>query len=260
MAGGHAHGGAHGPVGDLASPVHRLDPRAKILGLVGVTVVGVSTPASAWPVWVACAAVLVAVAAAGRVPPRALWRRSRTVLPLVVAAAVFVPFAREGPVAFSVGPFDASREGLEVLLSVAVKAAIGTVSAVLLAATTSVPEVIRGLEAMRVPRLLILVATFMYRYLFVIAGELGRMRAALAARAYRPRHLLQIAPLGRMVSALFLRSYARGERVYLAMQARGFTGEMPRAEPLRLGRTDAVFVAVVVLALVPLRTVLGAHP
>ncbi len=127
----------------------------------------------------------------------------------------------------------------------------------LLAATTSVPSIIRGLEAMRVPRLLILVATFMYRYLFVIAEELARMRSALAARAYRPRSLMAIAPLGRMVAALFLRSYSRGERVYLAMLARGFTGEMPRPEALRLGRSDAVFVAAIALALIPLRAVLG---
>jgi cobalt/nickel transport system permease protein len=257
MAGLHPHAAA-GPAGDLASPVHRLDPRAKIAGLVGVTVVAVTTAPSAWPAWAACAAVLAAVAAAGRVPPVVIWRRSRIVLPLVLAAAIFIPVAREGAVVASIGPFDISREGLDVLLSVAVKATIGTVSAVLLAATTSVPEIIRGLEAMRVPRLLILVATFMYRYLFVISDELGRMRSALAARAYRPRHLLQIAPLGRMISALFLRSYARGERVYLAMQARGFTGEMPRPEPLRLGATDAVFVALVALAVVPLRAALGA--
>ncbi|HEX2504493.1 MAG TPA: cobalt ECF transporter T component CbiQ [Miltoncostaeaceae bacterium] len=256
MGGWHSHALA-GPAGDLASPVHRLDPRAKIVGLVGVTVVGVTTPVSAWPAWAACAAVLVAVAAVGRVPPGVIWRRSRIVLPLVVAAAVFIPFAREGAAVFSVGPFDASREGLETLLSVAVKATIGTVSAVLMGATTSVPEIIRGLEAMRVPRLFILVATFMYRYLFVILDELARMRSALAARAYRPRSLLQIAPLGRMISALFLRSYARGERVYLAMQARGFSGEMPREQPLRLARADALFVAAVALALIPLRAGLG---
>jgi cobalt/nickel transport system permease protein len=256
VGGWHAHSPV-GPAGDLASPVHRLDPRAKIAGLVGVTVVGVTTPLSAWPAWAACAAVLAAVAVAGRVPPAVIWRRSRIVLPLVIAAAIFVPFARHGTAVFSMGPFDASREGLETLLAVAVKATIGTVSAVLLGATTSVPEIIRGLEAMRVPRLFVLVATFMYRYLFVIADELGRMRAALVARGYRPRHLFQVAPLGRMISALFLRSYARGERVYLAMRARGFTGEMPREAPLRLARADAAFVVAVALALVPLRAVLG---
>ena len=57
MSGSHDHTGG-GPAGDLRSPVHRLDPRAKILGLVAVTVVAVSTPISAWVVWVGCAAVL----------------------------------------------------------------------------------------------------------------------------------------------------------------------------------------------------------
>ena len=58
-----------------------------------------------------------------------------------------------------------------------------------------------------------------------------------------------------MSSALFLRTYARGERVYLAMQARGYRGEMPQLTPLSFGRADAAFVALVLLALVPLRVI-----
>ena len=110
---------------------------------------------------------------------------------------------------------------------------------------------------MRVPRLLTLIAAFMYRYLFVIADEMRRTRAALASRGYRPRTALQAAALGRMTTSLFLRSYARGERVYLAMLARGYSGQMPRLEPLRFARADAVFVGLVVVALVPLRAVAG---
>ncbi len=44
-----------GIAGDPASPVHRLDPRAKLLGLASVTLVAVSTPLRAWPAFVACA-------------------------------------------------------------------------------------------------------------------------------------------------------------------------------------------------------------
>ena len=68
------------------------------------------------------------------------------------------------------------------------------------------------------------------------------MRAALASRAYRPRHALHAAALGRAATALFLRSYARGERVYLAMLARGYDGGMPRLERLVLARADVAFV------------------
>jgi cobalt/nickel transport system permease protein len=246
-----------GPAGDPASPVHRLDPRAKILGMVAITIVAVSTPLEAWPVYVCCAAVIAAVAVAGRVPPRAVWRRVRFLLPIVLAAGIFLPFLRDGGQTHELGPLTVHEEGLRTFAAVSAKAVIGTLSAVLLGATTTFPAVLRGLEAMRVPRLLVLIAAFMYRYLFVIVEETGRMRAALAARAYRPRNALQAGPIGRMATAMFLRTYSRGERVYNAMLARGYSGRMPYLTPLALRRADVAFVALVLIALLPLRLAMG---
>jgi cobalt/nickel transport system permease protein len=246
-----------GLAGDPASPVHRLDPRAKVLGLVAVTLVAVTTPLGAWPVYAVCFAVLAAVAAAARIRPGDVWRRARFVLPLVLLAAIFLPFVRHGGEKFALGPFTVHEQGLQVFAAVAIKATIGTVSAVLLGATTTFPSVLRGLEAMRVPRLLVLIAAFMYRYLFVIVEEAGRMRAALTARAYKPRTALHAGALGRVANAMFLRTYSRGERVYQAMLARGYAGRMPQLTPLVLRRADALFVAAVLVALVPLRVVAG---
>jgi cobalt/nickel transport system permease protein len=231
-----------GIAGDPASPVHRLDPRAKLLGLAGVTLVAVSTPLRAWPAFVACALALIAVAVVGRVGPRVLWGRARVVLPLVLFVGVFVPFVRGGE-RVSLGVFSVSEAGLATFAAVSAKASIGTLSAVLLGATTAFPDVLHGLERMRAPRLLVLIAGFMYRYLFVIVDETRRMRTALAARAYRPRHALQAAAIGRVVIAMFLRTYDRGERVYVAMLARGYGGTMPRLDALALRRADFVFLA-----------------
>jgi cobalt/nickel transport system permease protein len=246
-----------GLAGDPASPVHRLDPRAKIAGLVAVTLVAVSTPIAAWPVYVACVVVLAAVATLARVTPREIWRRARFVLPLVLFAALLIPLVRTGGDPYSLGPLTLHEAGLETMAAVAAKATIGTVAAVLLGATTTFPSVLRGLEALRVPRVLILIAAFMYRYLFVIVEEVGRMRAALAARGYRPRNALHAGALGRVATALFLRTYSRGERVYLAMLARGYDGRMPRLVPLSFGRADAAFVVGVLALLVPLRVAAG---
>ena len=242
-----------GLAGDTASPVHRLDPRAKILGLVAVTLIAVSTPVAAWPVFVACAFVLAAVAHLARVSPTEIWRRARFVLPLVLVAALLIPLFRTGGETYSLGPLTIHEAGLETLAAVAAKATIGTVAAVLLGATTTFPSVLRGLEALRMPRLLVLIAAFMYRYLFVIVEEVGRMRAALAARGYQPRNALHASALGRVATALFLRTYSRGERVYVAMLARGYNGRMPRLVPLVFGRAEVAFVAGVLTLLVPLR-------
>jgi cobalt/nickel transport system permease protein len=246
---------ATGVAGDPGSVVHRLDPRAKIGGLAGITLVGVSTPTRYWPVLAACGLALAVVAAAARVGLRVIWSRAKVVLPLVVFVALFVPFVRGGE-RVEVGPLALSREGLSTFAAVSAKAAIGTVSAVLLAATTTFPDILHGLERMRAPRLLTLIASFMYRYLFVIGGEARRMRVALAARGYRPRHALQAAALGRVATALFLRTFERGERVYVAMLARGYAGATPRLSALAFGRADLLFLTVLAAALVPLRVLI----
>ena len=244
--------------GRLASPAMQqprpsLDARAKVLGFLTVTVVTVSTPLRLWPVYAACAGVLLVVAVVARVAPIDIWRRARFVLPLVLFVAVFLPFFRKGGAEYQLGFITVSEDGLRTFAEVSIKATIGTVSAVLLGATATFPAVLHGLEAMRVPRLFILIAGFMYRYLFVIVDEALRMRAALTARAYRPRHLLQSPAIGKVVTSLFLRSYGRGERVYLAMLSRGYRGSMPVMSPPRLQWTDAVFVGSVMSTLVGLR-------
>ena len=243
-----------GVAGDPHSPIHRLDPRAKLIGLGGVTLVAVSTPLRAWPAYVACAAALTMVAALARVSPGTLWTRARLVLPLVVFVGLFVPFVRDGdPV--DLGPVTVSQQGLETLGVVSAKAILGTLSAVLLGATTSFPDVLHALERLKAPRLLVLIAAFMYRYLFVIADEARRMKAALAARGYAPRHALQAQAIGRVATALFLRTYERAERVHLAMVARGFNQSMPRLDVLAFRRADALFLATLATALLSTRVI-----
>ena len=229
MSGAHEHGIiGHGPI-------HRLDPRAKLLGFVGITVLAVST--TAWPVHVACGAALLVIAALAHTPVHTLARRMRIVIPALLLVAFFIPF-----------------RGTEVFLTVGAKALIGTFSAVLLAATTPFPDVLHALERLRAPKLLVLIAAFMYRYLFVIVDEVHRMRAALASRGYAPRNALQIGALGRVATALFLRTYERAERVHLAMLARGFDQNMPRMDVLTFRRADVLFLSVLAI-LVPLRVI-----
>jgi cobalt/nickel transport system permease protein len=120
--------------------------------------------------------------------------------------------------------------------------------------------VLRALDALRVPRAFTLVAAFMYRYLFVLGAEAARMRSALAARCYRPRTALGAGAVGRVATALFLRTYGRGERVYLAMLARGYRGTVRPLAPLAWSRGDAAFVGLALLAPIAARVGAGAGP
>lgn len=246
-----------GVAGDPGSAVHGLDPRAKLLGLLAVTVVGLTAPLSAWPVYVACLAVLVALGAAARVTVSSVWRRGAAALVLVLPVAAVVPLVRAGGAEWALGPLTVHEAGLATLAAVSAKTTIGVGAAVLLTATTSFPELVRGLEALRTPRLLVVVATLMHRYLFVVADEVRRTSVALAARGGRPGSLLRSGVVGRLVATVFLRSYGRGERVHRAMLARGYAGTLPRTTPLVLAPSDVAFLAAIAAALLPLRIVLG---
>ena len=105
---------------------------------------------------------------------------------------------------------------------------LGVTASVILASTTSVSALLVGLERLRVPRSLVAICGFMIRYADVISGEMHRMKVARQSRGYDPRWFWQNRALAASAGSLFIRSYERGERVYLAMASRGFTGHMPQ--------------------------------
>ena len=232
-----------GLAGDSASPVHRLDARAKVVGLAGITLVAATAPRAAWPLLAGCAALLGAVALAARVPAPVLARRVAVVLPVVLLAAASLPFVHDGGEEHALGPLSVSDAGLAVFGTAVAKAGVGTLSAVLLGATTTVPAALDALRRLRAPALLVAIAGVTWRYAFVLAGEVGRMRTALAARGHRPRHLLHGAATGRLATALFLRAHSRGERVHVAMAARGWTGVPARVAGRPLTPADVAFLA-----------------
>jgi cobalt/nickel transport system permease protein len=235
-----------------------LPAEAKVLATVVVVLAVVATPRHAVWAIAAHAVVLLAVVAAVRLPAGVLLRRLRIEVPFLVFA-VLLPLVGRGPrVDVPVVPFTLSHEGLWAGWNIAAKGTLGVLAAVVLSATTPTADLLRGLERLRVPRVLVAIAGFMVRYLDVVVGEADRMRIARVARGDDPRWLWQARATAATGGTLFVRAYERGERVHLAMLARGYDGVLPvpddrRAAPAALGRASvvpAVCVLIAVLALV----------
>lgn len=207
------------------SVAHRLDPAIKLLGTLAFVVTTACTPRRAWPVFAVDAVVLVGVIALAGVRARTVLARLTPVVPFLLMAA-FVPFVAEGP-DVGVAGLDLSRNGLWAAFGIAAKALLGAAATIVLTATTPLPELIRGLGRLRVPAVIVAIVTFMFRYLDLLVDQLRRMRTAMVARCHDPRWLWQAKPIATGAGALFVRSYERGERVHMAMQARGYDGTMP---------------------------------
>jgi len=88
---------------------------------------------------------------------------------------------------------------------------------------------------------MIMILSFMYRYLFVMVDEVIRMRQARDSRNFGGKRIWQLKIIGNMVGTLFIRSYERGERVYGAMVARGFEGQIRTLSRLQFRTADLYF-------------------
>ena len=108
-----------------------------------------------------------------------------------------------------------------------IKGTIGVLASLTLAATTEPQDLLRGLQRLRTPDLVVQIMGFMIRYLDVVTDELSRMMTALRSRGCDPRSPRHWPVLARSLGALFIRSYERGERVHLAMLSRGYDGRLP---------------------------------
>lgn len=247
MGAGHAH--RFSIEGD--SLIHRLAPEVKIVATFAFVLAVAITPRRSVAAFLVDAVMIGVCLGAARVSARQFLARLTVILPFV-AFAFFVPFVAGGPTT-KIGGVSLSVEGLWGTWNILAKSALGASASLLLAGTTPVPDILRGLTRLRVPPLLTSIVAFMFRYLDVIGAEMAQMRVAMTSRGHDPRWLWQIRPVASASGALFVRSYERGERVHGAMLARGFTGTMPTESQTRPARSQWA-----VAALLPAVAALGA--
>ena len=68
------------------------------------------------------------------------------------------------------------------------KSYLSTLAALLMIATTPLPLMLSGFEALGFPRLLVLIGQFLYRYLFVISEQAQHSRLAAQCRQGNRQH------------------------------------------------------------------------
>lgn len=241
---------------NLNSPIHRLDARAKIISFFALIVICVTTLARVYFAFVGYLLILLVVLLISHLPLKHVMKRSSVIIPFVLMVAIFIPFLNPDAVGggYNLGSIAISRNGLLVLWNVVIKSYIGVLCMILLSSTTPFSELMEGFRQLRVPGILINIAAFMYRYLFVVADEAMRMKRARDSRNFGGRWIWHSKVIGHMIGTLFIRSYERGERVYLAMLARGYDGEVRTLNRQRISISDILFAAAILISSILIRT------
>lgn len=227
------------------SLLHRLDARTKTIALVALIFAIVLTPAS--EVW-RFALFLMIIGSSyliAGVPLTFGLKRSLVVVPFVAFAGALLVFMpdKPHPGAYNLGfnRLPITHGGLYMLFNALVKSWLSVLTAILLYSTTPFSKFIKGLESMRVPKVITMLLSFLYRFIWVLTDEIKRMIRARDARAFGGGHLWHLQIIGQMIGSLFIRSYERAERVYAAMISRGYTGTINTLDTQVLSLRDAVF-------------------
>lgn len=219
------------------SLIHQWDARLKLVLAVAFILTSTLVPSGAWPIYLLLLALILSVELLSELGVSYVLKRSALAIPFVLAALpLIITIPGQTLYTLPLGPWviHASYPGLTRFLSITLKSWISVQAAIVLASSTSFPELLVAMRALHVPRLMVSIFGLMWRYMFVLADEASRLMRARLARSgesakpnFRPGGNLswRAKVTGNMAGSLFLRAFERSDRIYMAMVSRGYDGE-----------------------------------
>jgi len=220
------------------TPIHRIDPRAKIIATMVFLVVVASF--GRYDVLALLPYLLfpVTLAAIGNLPFGYLARRLVVAAPFALFVGIWNPLFDRRAMMFA-GHLVAG--GWLSFASVAMRFLLTVAAVLVLVGSTGLSALGAALGRLGVPRAFTAQVLLLYRYLFVLAGEALTMRRAWSART-SSRRAMSLWSYARLLGQLLLRTYGRAERIHAAMLCRGFSGEPPTPRSWRFTVRDGAFV------------------
>jgi len=229
-----------------------INPLAKIVAIVAMIVTSLFIFNLSY-LAVLCVFPIV-LAVSSKIPLRHFF--SRTTLIPVFAGVISIPilFLTSGsPIVsanISITTLTITSEGVIRFLVFTTRVWFCVASLTLLILSTGFDKMLELLSTLRVPNVIVQLFGLTYRYFFVSIHEAQSVLIGKEARTYvhkRTINMQALKDLGSVISTLFIRTYERSERVYLAMKARGFDIENNAKSPIPSIRLrDSVFASALI--------------
>ncbi len=207
------------------SQLHELSPQLKILATL-LIVVSIAFSKIINPFQIISHAVIVfLIIRLSNIPLKTYLKRLTLDIPFILFA-LFLPFLSSGnnDMVFTLFSFEVYRTGLLEMFAILFKATAGLSMGIVLTATTTNIELIYGLQKLKLPLIIIAIMSFAIRYIDVFIDEFKRVKISMQSRGYIEKGIKTLLPIAYASGAMLIRGYERGERVYLSMISRGFTG------------------------------------
>lgn len=220
-----------------------LDPRVKLVATLAFVVAITIIPPNAYFAYLVFFVAAIIMSIVSKVRPNHYLQSLLVITPLIATLALAVPFMNPRPGdGLSLGnDLSINSYKLIMLFSLVSKTVLSYLFSLILLFSTSFVSLMEAFEKLGVPKLFVMIANFAYRYQFIIVDETERLVRSRNSRLWQPRFITQAKTIGYMVGTLFLRSYERSERVYMAMSSRGFTGKFVSHTEMKPKPADLVY-------------------
>jgi len=211
------------------------DPRLKIILLLLAVLLCSLTQRLPALVILYAAALLLAMLS--RIDPLAYTRRVWIFIPffsgLIALPALFVT---PGAPLLQLGPLTVTRPGAYSAATLVLRVSASVSYTLLFVLTTPWNEALRALRRLRLPATAVDLLAVSYRYLLLLIRTLSEMLMARRSRSIAPLpHRAEMGFVSRSVGLLFIKSLHLADGVRMAMESRGYSGNIPvdRAIPDR---------------------------
>lgn len=223
------------------SPIHRLDPRSKLITTLLFIICVVSFPKYHLSALIPYFLFPIALVLLGNLPPGFILIRIALVCPFAILLGIFNPFL-DRQILFELGPLSISG-GWVSFASILLRFFLTVGAALILIAATGFDAVCMAMQKLKVPRIFTLQLLFLYRYLFVLMDQAARLIRARSLRSFGAQGT-GLGTLGSLVGGLLLRTLDRAERISAAMHCRGFEGSIHLFGDVKAGWPDFFFVGI----------------
>jgi cobalt ECF transporter T component CbiQ len=208
--------------------LQQVDPRVKVAGLFGLIFVVAASRELRVIGFLFAVAVLLALLSRIGLGRLFAWVWT-PVLFFTGSIALPAVFLTPGHPIATIGPLFATSQGLRSAAFLVSRAETAATLSALLVLTTPWPWVLKALRTFRCPTVLVTILGMTYRYIFVILQTAFEMFESRKSRA--------------AVGVLLSKSLQLSGDVHLAMQSRGFRGEVYVMQDFRARMADWYWVA-----------------
>lgn len=233
---------------DGTSPLHRCDPRLRVLSVICYAfLLAVSRDLATLVAGLLAAVVMILIA---RLPPGRVVSRLLMLNVFNLLLFAMLPFTYEGHPLFSAGPFTGSVEGFALALQITLKSNAIVLAFIALVATMSIAVLGHTLNWLHFPEKLVYLLLIAYRYIFVLEQEYHRLTIAARVRGFHAgTNLHSCKTIAYLFGMLLVRAIARADRVYYAMLCRGFKGRFYCIHEFTFRGVDALWAGCMTLLL-----------